>query len=391
MRDAYCWLVAGGLLQVPAVEAAHSLGLKVIVSDRNPACACAPLADVFLPLDTGDVDGHVRTARDLAARLPIVGVFTEGADVEVTVAAMAARLDLPGIPPDVARICKNKMRMRYALNDAGVSPVRFYQTDNLTHNPIGYPVMVKAVDNCASRGVHRVEREEDLPAAFSDAVANSTNGMVLLEEVLTGPQQSVEIIWLEGQPVALNIVDRIFAGDGVTELGHVNPTALGRAERNALYDMTIAASRAVGVTWGVFKADTIWTPAGPRILECTARLSGGFDCQYTTPLATGRNFIRAAMAQACGMFVDVADLTPRWHKYAAAWAAFPKPGVVREIKPAPAGSPPEFVRVAVGDRVEHRHNADRAGFVVVAADDYEGALTAARTAAMDLADRIITE
>jgi phosphoribosylaminoimidazole carboxylase (NCAIR synthetase) len=51
-------VVAGGILQLPAIDACHELGYKVAVTDRNPDCACAAVADHFVELDTFDVDGH---------------------------------------------------------------------------------------------------------------------------------------------------------------------------------------------------------------------------------------------------------------------------------------------------------------------------------------------
>ncbi|HID22821.1 MAG TPA: hypothetical protein EYP14_10530 [Planctomycetaceae bacterium] len=59
-------IVGGGGLQHPAVSAACALGLSVWVSDRDPVCPCARLADRFFPLDIYDVEGHVALARLLA-------------------------------------------------------------------------------------------------------------------------------------------------------------------------------------------------------------------------------------------------------------------------------------------------------------------------------------
>ena len=49
-------------------------------------------------------------------RYHLRGVFTEGADVEVTVAAAAAVANLPGIPIEAALNTKNKQRMRQCFD-----------------------------------------------------------------------------------------------------------------------------------------------------------------------------------------------------------------------------------------------------------------------------------
>jgi biotin carboxylase len=394
------WIVCGGAMQVSAVEAAHSLGLKAIVSDRNFKAPAMRAADYAVLADIYDVPGHLQAADVLRAQYRIVGVFTEGADCEVTVAALAEHLGLPGIGAQVAQRCKNKAKMRRYLYEQGLSPVASFETARLSQaidwaDARGYPVMVKAVDNCASRGTRRVDRPEDLGEAFLDAVVNSTTGTALLEEYLEGPQQSVEILFPgDGCCLWLNIVDRPF--DGVLELGHVNPTGLGVQQQAALYTLTEQVAAAVGVRFGAFKCDTIWTKAGPRVLECTARLSGGFDCQLSTPRATGRNFIRAALAIACGRPYDPADLEHRWHKHCAVWAALPKTGKVAAIDSAALATPPECVtdvllRVQVGDVIEpYAHCAQRPAFVAAVADTYAEALEAAQAGARFVADRIVT-
>lgn len=396
MPDRYVWIVAGGLLQVPAVEAARSLGLGVIVSDQNPDCACAKLADRFVRLDTYDVDGHVERARQMAQWFPLAGVFTEGADVEPTVAAVAQALRLPGIAPGVAANCHDKARTRRRLDAAHLSPVRWAEVVSaveaeLAVERVGYPLVVKPADNCASRGVSFVDRLEQLAPAVRLALQNSSTRTALLEERLTGTQQSVELLFdAEGQCHPLNIVDRPF--DGLMELGHVNPTRLPTEAQFELYGLARLAAQAVGVNWGAFKTDTILTPDGPRILECTARLSGGFDCQYTTPLSSGRNFIRAALRLACGLPLDPVDLTPTHQGYAAAWAAFPKPGRVVNIAPKLHGDGvTEFLRVGVGDVIQdYQHCADRPGFAIAIGATWEQAQLSAQAAARRLAERIVT-
>ena len=393
-------IIGGGLLQVPAVEAAHSLGLRAIVTDRNSDAPAMQIADEAHVVDIYDIPNHVALESKLKNRL--VGVFTEGADVEVTVASVAAALGLPGVSVEAAMRCKNKSWMRQMFEEANISPVRWIEITSLYgafdfKSKLDWPIMVKAVDNCGSRGVYSVHNAAEFAVAIADAIKNSTTNTALIEEYLAGPQQSVEILFDAGGKCHwLNIVDRYF--DGVMELGHVNPSNLPDEKRAALYMMTEAAAGAVGVNFGAFKADTIWTENGPRILEVTARLSGGFDCQYTTPMATGRNFIRAVMKLAIGRNDIDEDLSPTHQRWAAAWAAFPKPGRVKDViySSLPVESFPfanqVFMRVKAGDIIEPYENcAQRPGFVIAVGDNYDEAMNNAKRGAAALAERIITE
>lgn len=385
-------IVCGGLLQVPAVPIAHGLGLKVVMTDANPNAAAMRLADEPVTLDIYDVDGHVALVDDLKARYRLLGVFAEGADVEVTVAAAADRAGLPGISVEAARNTKDKIRTRRCFDEAGISNPRWAAVNDQTEArsaaaDIGFPLMVKAVDNSASRGTTRVNDIESLGPAIHLAVANSGTGTALLESCFTGDEQSVEILFdASGACHHLNIVDRPFEQEGsyAIELGHINPTRLGKAQQETLFELAEQAASATGVRFGAFKADTIWTSSGPRILEVTARLSGGFDCQYTTPLSSGRNFIRAAMRLAVGMPLDPVDLTHRWHRYAAAWVAFPTPGLVRSIGGVEKaleqpGVKEVFLRVAEGDVILPYHDcATRPAFVIAVGDNADEAIRNAK-------------
>jgi biotin carboxylase len=397
MHDAVL-VVCGGLLQLPVVPIAHDLGLKVVMTDANLDAASMKLADEPVALDIYDIEGHTRLVDDLRQRYHLRGVFAEGADVEVTVAAAAAHAGLPGIPVESAKNTKNKARMRACFDRAGIpNPPWVEVTDAASARNearrIGFPLMVKALDNSASRGTSRVDDEEALVSAIDAARSNSTTRTALLEGCYTGEEQSVEVLFDEqGRCHRLNIVDRPFAAEGrfAIELGHVNPTKLGASECEMLFALTERAAEATGVRFGAYKADTIWTSEGPRILEVTSRLSGGFDCQYTTPLSSGRNFIRAALCLAVGRPIDPADLRHKWRRHAAAWVAFPPPGRITRMAPLEEvrslpGVEEVFLRVQVGDTIQaYEHCAARPAFVIAVGDTRDEAVRRAQAGAAAL-------
>jgi biotin carboxylase len=397
MRDAIL-IVCGGLLQVPAVEAARDLGLAVIMTDRNTDAAAMHLADEAVGIDIYDVEAHKRLVDDVRTRWNLVGVFAEGADVEVTVAEAAAHAGLPGISPEAAHNTKNKVRSRERLQAAGIPNPTWREVTSMDEalraaDEIGFPLVVKALDNSASRGTTVVEGRDTLFEAFEVAVAASTTRTALLEGLMRGSEHSCEILLMRGGPTRrLNIVDRPFdySGGFAFELGHVNPSRLSAAVQDEVFALTERAAAAVGVDFGAFKADMMVTADGPRIIEVTARLSGGFDCQYTTPLATGRNFIRAAMCLAIGRPVDEADLTPTRHRYAAAWVSQPTPGRVDRIGDMSRvlqlpGVAHVFLRVAEGETIlPYRDCGARPAFVIATGNSWDDAAHNAAAAAREI-------
>lgn len=390
-------IVGAGLLQLPAIEQARAAGLRVALTDRDPGAAGFPLADETYVLDTKDVEGHVALARRLKARGDLAAVFTEGADVEVTVAEAARAADLPGVEPAAARLCNDKVAFRRRYTEAGLPGPRFgtasdgEQARALVAD-LGLPVIVKPRDNSGSRGTVRVDVADDLAAAVAEAASFSSDGVVLIEQFLAGPEQSVETIVADGRHWRCNIVDRPFAyAPFAVEIGHDNPTTLSADQQEQLYALTERAARAVGIEHGAAKADTMWTSEGPVILEMTARLSGGFHCQYTSPLAYGTNDIKAAMDLALGRTLDPDDLTPRWQRHALCRALFPEPGrivAVEGVEQALALPGVEHVlsRMGPGDVVEpYRTCVDRPAFVITAGDTRDAAQTAMDAACATIA------
>jgi hypothetical protein len=138
--------------------------------------------------------------------------------------------------------------------------------------------------------------------------------------------------------IPLNAVERPF--DGIIELGHYNPLVTDAETYAAIWDVMGQAGRAVGLgeTQGghIFKGDLIITDKGPKVLELTTRLSGGFDSGWTSPLAHGTNYTKGALLLALGRPLEEAMpyFTPRWHRHAACMAVFgPKEGgTIKEIR-----------------------------------------------------------
>jgi biotin carboxylase len=390
-------IVGAGLLQVPAIERARTAGLRVALTDRDANAAAFPLADETYTLDTKDVAGHVALAQRLTVRGDLVAVFTEGADVEVTVAEAARAAGLPGVDPAAARICNDKVAFRRVCAEAGLPGPRYGEVRDgagarALVEDIGLPVIVKPRDSSGSRGTVRVDRADDLGAAVAEAVSFSSDGVALIEQFLTGPEQSVETIVAGDRHFRCNIVDRPFAyAPFAIEVGHDNPTALGADQQEQLYALVERAARAVGIDVGAAKADTMWTDEGPVILEMTARLSGGFHCQYTSPLAYGTDDIKAAMDLALGRPLDPADVTPRWHRHALCRSLFPEPGRivgVDGIDEALALPGVEHVlsRMVTGDVVEpYRTCVDRPAFVITVGDTRAEALAAMEAAEATIA------
>jgi biotin carboxylase len=379
MKD-HVIIIGGGFLTLPAYRIARDeLGLGVVAFDWDPQTPGMQYADRAVEVSTKDVQGAVQAALAIASEIPIAGVFTCGADVEITVAAVAEALQLPGIAIDVARRCNDKVLMHRHLDAVGFSSKPAYAITGSVSDAmeaaasIGLPCMVKPVDNCASRGVQRVDDLAELPAAFELASRfniDKTAG-VLVEQCLLGSKHTVEMITYQGQWHLLSIIDTHYISPRWPCETGLNTTTMQPSMQARLFDFAVSAAKAIGIDHGAHKVDVNLDATGRiDLIELTARLSGGFHCQYASPLAHGSHDIRAALKLAVGQPLDLEDIRHQWERGAAVRALFPEPGrIISILGEADArrlpGVQEVFIWATVGTQIGPYHNsADRCAFVI---------------------------
>lgn len=377
-------IVGAGLMQIPAIMTAKEIGLFVIASDMNSSAAGFKYADKSLVIDTKDVQGHVDFAIKNKERFNITGAFA-GADVAVTVAAITEALGLPGIPLEVAKRSNNKWLMKQCwLRDGIPTPyaeeVQSLEQAKSVLKKVGLPAMVKAIDNAASRGSRKIESKNELEEALLDARRNSTTDTALIEEYVEGEEQSVEYITFKGEHYRFGVVDRHFGfAPFPIEVGHTNPSKLPYDIQEKLFSLTRDAAESLRINFGPYKSDTILTPKGPMLLELPARLSGGFHSQYTTPLSSGMDPIRAALHIAVGDEFPEESAESKYNKVAVCKAVFPSLGRVVKIEGVEKALKLEgvkqiFLMVKEGEEIlPYRNCANRVCYIIATGDNHEEA------------------
>ena len=205
-----------------------------------------------------------------------------------TVARIAGQLGLPGSSPESVENACRKDATRRVLADAGVPGPRFAVHEEWADiaraaREIGYPLVVKPVDLCAGMYVRRVDDEEQLAAAvrvLADFPVNARGQRrepaVLLEELLDGPEVSVETVSHAGAVHVVGVTDKSIGGaPAFIETGHMFPAALPAADAEAAEQTALAALKALGLTDGVVAHTEIkLTSVGPCVVEVNPRPAG---------------------------------------------------------------------------------------------------------------------
>ena len=201
--------------------------------------------------------------------------------------------------------------------------------------------VVKAPDRQGQKGLALVRSEDELPAAIARAIEESRSGAAIVEELVDGPEVTVNAFSVRGEFHPLTVTDRLTAEPpafGVA-LAHVWPSEAG----GKAAEVARAAVEALGIQDGPTYTQLRIGPEGPQVIEVAARLGGGHDAELVHA-ALGVDLNGLALQAALG--------EPIW---SAALHAVPQVGgaVVRFLVP------PEGV-LAGGRRASRRHAPSRA-------------------------------
>ncbi|MBZ3901829.1 MULTISPECIES: ATP-grasp domain-containing protein [Streptomyces] len=268
--------------------------------------------------DTNDVDTLLPEVDRLHTVFGFDGVVSSCDYYLPTVARIAGHLGLPGPGPQAVADACRKDATRRVLADADVPGPRFALHEEWADlaraaREIGYPLVVKPVDLCAGMYVRRVDNETELTAAvraLADFPLNARGQRrvpaVLLEELLTGPEVSVETVSYAGAVHVVGVTDKSVGGaPAFVETGHMFPAALSAADTEAAEQTARGALKALGLTDGVVAHTEIkLTPDGPRVVEVNPRPAGNRITELVRHV-TGIDLAAAAVEVALGRQPDL--------------------------------------------------------------------------------------
>ena len=388
-------IIGASILQLPAIKLAKKLGYYVGVVDYDPHAIGIPYADEYFNVSTIDTEGVTETA---VAFQPD-GIMTLATDMPMrSIAKACEALGLPGISFDTAVKSTDKGEMIKAFAAAGVEHPWYYilsspEELNEVLGKISFPCVSKPTDNSGSRGVMLIHNENELRDAIRYSSESGRSGSVIVEEYLQGPEVSVEIITLNGEPHVLNVTDKLTTGaPHFVEMGHSQPSALDEDALVEIRDLASRAVKAVGIENGPAHVEIILTKNGPRMVELGARMGGDCITTHLVPLSTGIDMIEATIRIACG---ETPDITPKWQKGSAIRFFDPPCGKIVRIEGAENAAQIEGVKEIsftkkVGDTVcGIGSSTDRVGFVITQADTPEEAVRICEKACATL--KIVTE
>ena len=384
-------VIGGGIETVPGIKIAKEMGLKVIVSDSNKDAPGVKISDDYIAASTYDVKETTRLSLKYNDNVgKINGVITIGSDVPLTVASVAKKLDLPGIPLDAAKLASNKILMKNNFYQKKIPIPEYYEIKSVTDikehiAKMGFPSVLKPIDSRGSRGVLKLTNKVDLEWAFRHSIKNSPSERLIIERYLDGPQLSTESIMLDGECYTSGFSDRNYEFldkffPHIIENGGDLPTLLNPKLKDEVNLIVKKAALSMGIENGIVKGDIVIYKNKPYVIELAARLSGGYFCTHKIPLNSGVNIVGQAIKMAIGEKINEEDLIAKYNKPVSQRYFFPKTGRLEKINGLEMIASMDFIvhldiRLKIGDNIHpYCDHTSRAGMVITTGNSREEAI-----------------
>ena len=282
-------LLAGGTNCIREIlEFARENGIVLIAAGNIGDTALKRCADEQYDVDTSDVDAMVKFGKE--ARID--GIFAGGNETNIAAAIrIAGKLGLPYYCDlEQWNTLMNKESFKslcreYDVPVTGEYPI--HTPDDLrTSGPeIRYPVVVKPVDACNSRGVFYCSSREELAEAAERAFSLSAARRILVEEYAAGDEVCATYTVCNGNITlsCLKVKYPVAEQEGLRNLPAVYIYPSGYLDRylTEVNGRIIRMLESLRLRFGTLFIQSIFTSRGIRVFEAGFRPEGTNDFRYT--------------------------------------------------------------------------------------------------------------
>lgn len=324
-------ILGAGLWQIPYLQKAKEMGLYVVATDWSDDAVGKKYADLFEPISVRDKEESLRFARENK-----VDAVLTSTDVGVPTAAyIAEKMHLPGITQEQAELATNKYVMRNKLKEIGLKTPLYKMCRTQEELLAAYKMfpkkaIVKPTDNCGSRGVFIINSEEELKTVAKETFESSFSGTVLIEELMTGNESSVEVLVDNGSPVILGWCKKVKSPFPYRVDMQLDYFPDRSEEENAeVSEMVHQLVAGIEMKNGIMHIEFIWTHEGVKIIEFALRGCGGNVITRLMPVIRDYDIKRFIISKALGEDVPV-ELKPS--RFGTLKFIIPHEGKVKKVE-----------------------------------------------------------
>ncbi len=331
-------VLGAGRDQIPIIEKAQQMGFKTIVVSIAGDYPGFVIADKSYKIDIIKKEEVLK----IAQLEKICGIVSDQLNAAVpTVAYVAEKMVLPGIGYDCALKFTNKYRMRQLCKEGGIPVPEHYQASSLEEalrytGQLGFPLIIKPVDNSGSRGVSKVNKPGELEFKFQNALSWSRSKSVILEEYFSGSEIVVEDFVSDGEVTNLVIGDRDYFSipDKFIPKYTLFPSLVSEDLKRKVLSIDASLIEYFGPKFGITHSEYLVDDKSGdvRLVETAIRGGGVFISSHLVPLACGIDVHKLLIELASGE-VGVKIDNSKFVNRASGYICFYLPeGTICEIK-----------------------------------------------------------
>lgn len=331
-------LLGAGPEQSYVIKLAKDLGYRTCVLDSNPDAIGRKFSDVFI---NSDITSSISVLKSIK-NISVDGIFVHAIELSNVVAEVAEKLGLKGITPESAENSTNKLKRLEIFKKNKIPCVNFGSAEKLSEGKkiakdIGYPVVIKPIDNAGSRGVILINDELKLEQYFDESLSNCKNKkQILLEQYLEGHQISSETVIYKKRMYTTGFSDRNYEHmekyhPYFIEDGGDMPSTINKKIKLKTIETIEKAISVLGLNFGAAKGDILIHNDIPYVIEMASRTSGGRFATHQVPASTGVNILKPLLRMYCEDKIDTTDFIPKFNKGCSQRYIIPEPGRIISI------------------------------------------------------------
>lgn len=298
-------ILGAGINQLTLIQSAQELGVISVVIDPNPKALGKEIANYFYCIAGDDYEA----TKEIAIKHNVNGIVTSQMERPLKLMArLAAELGFIFHSVEVVEKSLNKYLMKQAFikNDVphanGMLIKSNEKINEINLKIFKFPLMLKPKDAFSSRGVYKIDKFQDIKKHIKETRYFSSNGDIVIEEFMAGPEFSIESITYKGKTKIIQYTEKFITPfPNTVEMGHLQPANLTEIQQKEIDKVVKQAINAIGIDNSATHTEVKLTKDGPKVLEIGARLGGDFIASYLTLNSCGVNMDKVAIKVSLGM------------------------------------------------------------------------------------------
>lgn len=319
-----------GELQKSIIKRAQKKGLFVVGIDPCEDAYCNGDVDAFEVVGGQDYEGTLAVCK----KYHVSAIVTAATDKPlVMMARVADAMHFPFYSVDTAIWSTDKFQMKQRFIEGGVPCAKGRLISRVEEaDDMAYPVIAKPRDNSGSRGVKICNDRDELKEAIEEALQYSHLDSILVEEIIGGPEYSIESLHYDGKSEVIQFTEkRTTPLPYNVELGHKQPARLSETQKEQIREIVTRIGVAMRFDNCPSHTELKINDRGIFVIETSPRLGGDYITSTLTPLSTGINIEDQLLNIALGEPVDTQ--TGRVERTSGVCFFYLKEGRVAHIDP----------------------------------------------------------